>query len=271
MTTLMGYMGAMRVHAPEIEDEPWCPRWLRDALTGFLQISAEVLRVYDPATEMLAGLVRRHGNGVVVDLCSGGGGPILRLRRLLNDRGVDVAVVLTDLYPNEAAFQRAIEHGEGRVQARFDAVDAADVPDELVGVRTVINGLHHLRPPLARQLVQDAARKRQPFLSVELVERRWQTMLLLMGTPLLALVLSPFQRPLTATRLLLTWVVPVVPLCIWWDGMMSCLRGYSVGELEALVAGLSDDNYRFHVEQVAVPWSPLRLTMLVGEPIAPPM
>lgn len=256
----------MRIHAPEIEDEPWCPRVVRDGLTGFLQVTAEVLRVYDAATPTIAGLLQRHRARRVVDLCSGGGGPIVRLRGILaREHGVDVDVVLTDLYPNRAAFEAAHAR-DPRIVPRFDAVDATAVPDDLDGVRTVINGFHHLRPALARRLVEDAARKGQPFVSVEIVERRWQTMLLLMGTPLLALLVSPFQRPLTTSRLALTWLLPLIPLGVWWDGMCSCLRGYDVDELEAVVAGLSDERYRFRIERVPVPWLPVRLTMLIGEP-----
>ena len=261
----------MRLHAPEIEDEAWCPRVVRDGLTGFLQITSEVLRVYDAATPAIAGLLQRHHGRQVVDLCSGGGGPVVRLRSILaRDHGVDVDVVLTDLYPNLDAFAAAAAR-DPRIAGRRDPVDATDVPADLDGVRTVINGFHHLRPELARRLVVDAARKRQPFIAVEVVERRWQTVLLLMGTPILALLLSPFQRPLTASRLALTWLLPLIPLGVWWDGMCSCLRAYDVAELEAVVAGVGDSGYAFRVEQVAVPWLPLRLTLLIGEPTAEEM
>ena len=259
----------MRIHAPEIEDENWCPRVVRDGLTGFLQVTAELLRVYDAATPAIAGLLQRHRGSRVVDLCSGGGGPVVRLRGILaRDHDVDVAVVLTDLFPNHAAFAAAAAR-DPRIIGRVEPVDATDVPAELDGVRTVINGFHHLRPELARRLVEDAARKRQPFISVEVVERRWQTVLLLMGTPLLALLVSPLQRPLTASRLALTWLLPVIPFGVWWDGMCSCLRSYDVGELEAVVDGLSDEHYAFRIERVPAGWLPLRLTMLIGEPTAP--
>lgn len=254
-----------RIHAPEIEDEPWLPRVIRDALTGFLQISAEALHVYDAAAPVIADVAHRHRATRLVDLCSGGGGPVVRLRRLLERRGVDVDVVLTDLFPNLDAFAAAHAR-DPRIVGRTVPVDAADVPVDLDGVRTIINGLHHLRPALARRLLADAAKKGQPIVVVEVVERRFVTMAVLMGTPVLALVLSPWQRPLSVLRLLLTWVVPIVPLLIWWDGMMSCLRAYDVDELRALCADLDDARYTFRIEQVPTPWLPLRLTMLVGEP-----
>ncbi len=255
-----------RIHAPEIEDEAWCPATLRDGLTTFLQVSADKLALYDPATPTIADLLKRHGATNVVDLCSGGGGPLLRLCRGLRDEhGIDVRATLTDLYPNIDACARAEARSDGAVVGRRAATDASDVPDDLVGVRTFFNGFHHFRPALARQIVEDAARKQQPFISVEIVERRALTIATVSGVPLLALLLAPFSSP-TLGRLALTYALPIIPAAIWWDGMMSCLRGYSVAELRALTDDLNSDSYRFRVEQVPSPWLPLRLTMLICQP-----
>lgn len=38
-----------RIDAPEIEDQPGFPTWLRDAMTGYLQVVVEVARPYDVA------------------------------------------------------------------------------------------------------------------------------------------------------------------------------------------------------------------------------
>lgn len=256
-----------RHHAPEIEDEAWCPRVIRDGLTGFVQTSSELLGVYDGATALVAAVVARHRAVRLVDLCSGGGGPLLRLRTALKEKhAVDVDAVLTDLYPNVGAFAHAEVRSAGGVVGVREPVDASDVPAELVGVRTIFNGFHHFRPELARRVVVDAARKRQPFISVEVVDRRPMTLLVLMATPLAALLLLPWSRPLTVARVVLTWVVPLIPLGIWWDGMMSCLRSYSVDELRALTSDLNTADYAFRIEHIAVPWLPLRLTALVGEP-----
>ena len=259
-----------RVHAPEIEDESWCPAVLRDGLTGFLRIAAETLGVYDPATPVIAALLERHQGRHLVDLCSGGGGPILRLRRsLASHHHLDVTATLTDLYPNLDAFAaaeaRGIVDGEARVHGHRVPVDAANVPPELNGIRTLVNGLHHFRPADARRLVADAAAKEQPFVCVEVVERRPGTVLMVLGTPLATLLLMPFQRP-NIWQLLMTYVVPIIPLAVLWDGLMSCLRAYDIDELEELTAGLETERYSFRVERHPVRFLPARLTILIGEP-----
>lgn len=271
-----------RVHAPEIEDEPWCPAILRDGLTGFLRVAAEVCAVYDGALDVVEDLARRHGGATptLVDLCSGGGGPVLRFRERLAAGGLAVQAILTDLYPNRSAFAAAEAASDGQVRGHLDAVDAADVPADLVGVRTLFNGLHHFRPEDARRLLADAVDKRAPIVVVELVERRPLTLLTICGTPLLALLVAPLQRP-SLGQLLMTYLVPIIPLAILWDGLMSCLRAYSRPELEALTAGLTDASssssssgsgpgagYTFRVVRRPVRFLPARLTVLIGEPTA---
>jgi hypothetical protein len=256
----------MRLHAPEIEDEAWCPPFLRDGLTDFLTDSADLLGLYDVATPTIAALVERHGATRLVDLCSGAGGPVLRTHEQLQRRhGVDVDVLLTDLYPNRDAFAHAERRSGGRVRGRLEATDAACVPEDIVGVRTIFNGFHHFRPALARRIVEDAARKRQPFISMEIVERRPLTVATVLGTPLLALVLA-LRRPRSVGRVLCSVALPVIPAAILWDGMMSCLRAYDVDELRALTADLEDADYGFRIEQVPAPLVPMRVTMLIGEP-----
>jgi hypothetical protein len=80
-------------------------------------------------------------------------------------------------------------------------------------------------------------------------------------------LLTPLSRPLTVERVLFTYVLPLIPLGVWWDGMCSCLRAYDVDELKSVTAGLDDDGYAFRVERIAVPWWPIRITALIGEPV----
>jgi hypothetical protein len=68
---------------------------LGGATAGASLASGETLRIYDAVTPTLVDVVRRHGATRLVDLCSGGGGPVLRLQRALHDAGAPVDVVLT--------------------------------------------------------------------------------------------------------------------------------------------------------------------------------
>ena len=256
-----------RIAAPELEDYPWFPVPLRDAMTGFLRVASEALGVSAAAAPLVLEAMDAAGTDRLVDLCSGGGGAVLSLvQRLRDHHGRDATVVLTDLYPNADAFARAEAALPGRARGRREPTDAAAVSADLPGVRTLFNALHHLPPAVARAVFADAARQRQPIVTIELVERSAQGALIVAGLPLTVYALSAFVRPARASALALTYAVPVLPVAITWDGFASCLRAYSVAELEALVAPLQRDDYRFRVERRRIPWRPMYVTSVIGLP-----
>ena len=77
----------------------------------------------------------------------------------------------------------------------------------------------------------------------------------------------PFLRPARVGALLLTYLIPILPLVILWDGLISCLRTYRVEELRALVAGL-EDSYAW--EAGTIKKAGRAVTFLVGRPLPPP-
>lgn len=251
-----------RVHAPEFGDEPWFPRPLRDSLTAFLRVSAEKLDLYRAAVPFLHEVLERSGASRIIDLGSGGGGPLLSILADLPH----VNVVLTDLYPNLEAFAQAQERLPGRVTVHTASVDASDMPPELFGVRTLFNMLHHLRPPLAKKVLEDAAHKRQPICIFEVAERDPLAVAAIACAPLAVLAFTPFTQP-NMLRLALTYVVPVIPLATGWDGLASCLRAYSTNELRALADEIQVEGYSFRVGQTGRGrLVPTRITYLIGEP-----
>lgn len=258
-----------RLPAFEFEDAQWFPRSLRDGITDFLRIAAERTHAFRAAAPLLADLARRTGARRFIDLCSGGGGPLLWLRdRLEEQHGLCLPVVLTDLYPNRDAFLAAERRAPGRVHAHLEPVDATCVPAELDGVRTLFNALHHLPPEAARALFEDAANKRQPLAVFEVVDRSPGALAVIAAIPALTFALTPFERPLPWRRLALTYALPVIPAFVLWDGVASCLRAYSQEEVQALTEGIDVEGYRFEIGSLPMPIAIARLRYVVGSPTA---
>src|SRR5262245_3279865 len=75
---------------------------------------------------------------------------------------------------------------------------------------------------------------------------------------------APFLKPFRVSRLLLTYLVPFVPLCLVWDGIVSCLRVYAPEELRILVAQLDAQDYEWDIGTTRV--GPGVATYLIGIP-----
>jgi hypothetical protein len=213
-----------RIHAFELNDQPWLPEVLRRGETEYLERALDLARPFTPLVPKLAALLEQHGDRVI-DLAAGSGGPWRSLRdEVAAARGGRAPeVIATDLYP----------------RAGVRAVDARSVPADLSGVRTMFDAFHHLRPDDARAVLADAHARRAPILIAEATSRRAPVVIAsFLLIPLLVLALTPTVRPWSGWRLLLTYVLPVLPLIIWWDGVVSCLRTYRPEELRKLTAGL---------------------------------
>jgi hypothetical protein len=252
-----------RLHLFELLDQDWCPAALRDHMTDYLATVSERMGIFDSAVDVIARGLEASGSDEVLDLGSGGGGPLPRLRPLLERKlGRPVRVRLSDKFPNDKARQRASAAG---VEYLEQSVDAMRAPPELRGMRTFFNALHHFRPEAARAVLADAQAQRVPIAVFEVVERSPKGLVASLFIPLLVLLFTPFLRPLTPLRLLFTYVLPLAPLAIFWDGLVSGLRAHRPEELRAMTAAFPQEGYTWEVGVTQLPGKP-QVTYVLGLP-----
>lgn len=254
-----------RLHLFELEDQPWFPATIRDLATDYLRFAEAQFSLHRPVVKLLADALRETGQTRIVDLCAGGGGPIPSLMNELAEAGVDATIVLTDFFPNRPAFEAVAATSDGAITYRTDPVDAKAVPRNLAGFRTVFNAFHHFAPDDAKAMLRDAVAAGQPVGVFEIPDRRWGTILpMLLFMPLIVALSTPFIRPFRWSRLVWTYVIPLVPFTVWWDGVVSQLRAYTAAELEHLAADFP--GYTWNSGTVPVVTAPGRLTYLMGWP-----
>ena len=256
-----------RLHLFEFHDLAWIPSAWRDALTDFMAFFAVRFNVYRPLLPLLESHLQRLRPKQIVDLGSGSGGPARTLlRQIRTIDGKTVSVLLTDKYPNLAAFKRAKEEAWERIDYMNSSIDATAVPQQLPGFRTMFASFHHFRPGQAREILQDAATSGQGIAVFEYTERNamiWALPILL--TPVFIWLSTPFVRPLTWRHLFWTYIIPVVPLIAAWDGFVSCLRTYSPEELRKLSESSGAPGYKWEIGRVRS-FAACRVTYLFGYP-----
>ena len=257
-------MPLARIQLFELEDLPWFPSAIRDLATDYLHFIERRFNLHRPVVILLRRALEQSAVAHVVDLCSGGGGPILALYEDLLADGVAVQFTLTDKYPNLTAFRRLAGLHPSGIDYVPDSVDATKVPPELLGFRTMFNSFHHFSPAAGRDILQCAVEARQPIGIFEIPERSIGTIIPLLFTPLFVAVATPFIRPFQWRRLLWTYALPLVPLTCWWDGLVSQFRAYTVSELNGLTRGI--DSYDWEADRIPLGTTPGHLTYLLGVP-----
>ena len=256
-----------RLHLFELEDQSWFPREIRDFATDYLHFIETKFSLHRAAVGVVGEALRASGAARIVDLCSGGAGPIPLLLRDLEATGQTVSATLTDKFPNLDAFERAARNSGNRIIFREESIDAVCVPADLQGLRTLFNSFHHFPEADATRVLLDAVHARQAIAALEIPERGLRTILpMLFFTPAMVAMATLFIRPFSWRRLLWTYLVPLVPLTCWWDGLVSQFRAYTPDELSELAGGVGTTDYCWRAGKVPLGSTPGVLTYLIGWP-----
>jgi hypothetical protein len=256
-------MTLRRVQLFELEDFAWFPKTIRDLATDYLHFVQKRFALHRPMVPLLCDALKASGAANVLDLCSGGGGPVLALYEAMTAAGISVPFTMTDRYPNLNAFDRISSLYPSGISYSVESIDATQVPRELLGMRTMFNAFHHFAPASARSVLACAVEARQPIGIFEIPDRALSTIIPLFLTPLFVAAATPFMRPFRWQRLLFTYLLPLVPFMCWWDGIVSQFRAYTVTEMLELTRGL--DDYDWKAERVRIGGAG-HVTYLLGFP-----
>ena len=239
-----------------------------------LQGALDRFGIYAHIAPLLQRALDSTQNTTIVDMCSGGGGPWLDLSRRLDSPSSAkdspaLQIYLTDKYPNLEAFQKISAASGGRVRFNSEPVDATNVPRELKGFRTMFSTFHHFRPAAARAIIQDAVNAREGIGIFEVARRAPLTIAMTSVFVLMLFVATLGMRPFRWARLFWTYLIPVIPFVLLFDGVVSCLRTYRPEELHQIVAQLAVSGYHWEIGEHRV--SKALITYLIGYPQAGPV
>jgi hypothetical protein len=239
-----------RIHLFEFEDQKWFPTFLRNYGTDFLQFLSNKTKMYKPIIPIIKKGLKKSRTNQIVDLGSGGGGGLIWLNSELKKDIPDIKIILTDFYPNIPAFQFTKEKADN-FEFVENPVDARKVPEELKGLRTQFLLLHHFKPNDAKLILQNVIDTNSSIAIFEGQERSVTSILAMLFSPITVLLSTPFISPFKIVRIIFTCLIPIVPLFVLWDGIVSSLRTYSVKEMKELVEDLNGtENYDWEIDKV---------------------
>ena len=259
-----------RIHLFEFTDLAWYPKTFRQIQTDYLQFATTLGSGHKNLIPLFKKAMQNAGTTEIIDLCSGGTGPWIRLQEHFKQAGLPVSIKLTDKYPNPNAIQKCADLSRQEIEYLAEPVDAMNVPVHLKGMRTLFEGFHHFRPEEALSILRDAHEKRVAIGIFEASLMSPSGPILLILSPAITflsyLFVTPFIKPRTLSRFIWTYLIPVVPLATCWDGVISLLRVYSVDELKELTQSLQSENYTWEVGQASTGTPIFAFTYLLGYP-----
>jgi SAM-dependent methyltransferase len=251
-----------RIHLFEFEDQKWFPDFLRNYMTDFLQFLSNKTGMYKPLVPLIEETLKKSSTNTIVDLGSGGGGGLIALNEMLRERIPSLKIVLTDFYPNIEAFERTKDLANN-FEYESESVDARDVPVDLLGLRTQFLSFHHFKPVDARLILKNALDVKSSIAIFEAQERSIPSVLAMVFSPISVLLTTPFIRPFKLGRIIFTYFIPLVPLFVLWDGVVSSFRTYSVAEMQNLIKEVDEANL-FEWKVGKIKSGPSKLLYLIG-------
>lgn len=251
-----------RIHLFEFEDQTWFPAFLRNYATDFLQFLSNKTGIYKPIIPLLEEALRKSNTNTIIDLGSGGGGGLINLNAELKKKFPELKIILTDYFPNIEAFKHT-QNLANNFEYETRSIDARNIPVELKGLRTLFLLFHHFRPKDAKLILQDAIDSNNSIAIFEGQERSIPSILAMLFSPITALVITPFIRPFKLGRIIFTYLIPIVPLFIVWDGVVSSFRTYSIQEMNDLIKNLNNtESFTWKVGKVRS--GPSKILYLIG-------
>lgn len=266
-----------RVQLFEFEDFKWFPTWLRTCMTNLIVVLQKLMGIGDVLADLIGGVLLENNLKHIVDLGSGSGGAMPEvLTKLRKREGLEeVQLLMTDLYPNATFIQKFNQDPSDQISYKETSVDATNFTEIPKGLKTMINSFHHMPPKVARAILKSAEENKQAILIYEMAENKipllvWWLLLplSLVIVMLMALLMTPFVRPLTWQQLVFTYLIPIIPICYAWDGQASLPRMYTFRDVDELLEGLGSDLYTWRKGHAKKTNGKKMGTYLLGFPVS---
>ena len=244
---------------------PWFRGRVQAALTRAWVMRVPVVQSASPAS-LVAGILKKEvlekasqmstrkpqKPWIMIDFCAGGGGPTPSIEAILNadtSESAPTKFVLTDLHPHVDDWARAAA-ASPHVRYAAQPVDAAaadpalilkeaySVSGDAARVMRLFNlAFHHFDDPLAKAILKNTVETSDGFGIFELQDRSFGAFVTTLIFGLGILLTAPYyaykwRSPMT---LVFTYLIPILPFVLVFDGWMSMLRTRTPDEVEALL------------------------------------
>lgn len=259
----------MKFHGFEFEDQPWFPVTIRNSMTEYLRFLFHTFHLYKPVWPILQEQLIKTNNSTILDLCSGSGGAMEGVyENLQQTMGKKVKIVLSDLFPSLLVYQHLHDKTSGGISYIDVPVDACTVPGDMQGFRTLFSGFHHFQPPKAKAIITNAIACQKEIGIFDGGNKNIAMVLaIIILHPILLFFCTPFIKPFRWSRLVFTYLLPVIPFCIVWDGAISIARLYRPEEMLQMACEADpENNYQWNSGKVKNKYG-MSIAYLIGTPI----
>lgn len=217
-----------RMNLFEFCDQKWLKGAWREAYLDGLNTTFKMFKLHADLAKPFNLWISKSNKKNVLELCSGGGGPINTLIEKSDEKFI---ITLSDLNPDVNAFEKVKEKYPDRISFINKSTDATDTKGLETNLIFMCSSFHHFSPQMAQKILLNAYKNSNGIFIQEILSRNFFNMISSIFN-LLPLMLTPFfSGRLTFFKVLITTIIPIIPLMIIFDGIVSVLRTYTIEEI----------------------------------------
>ena len=201
-----------RKQVPQISNLSWFPNFLREDIHGFMTWFVNKVNAAQPFLPVIEEGLHYADKIVVVQMQFGAG------------------------------FETVDPLIDSKINRSF--VDRKNFKAREEGLYLIVNSFHQLKPEEARNMLAEISEKGYPVAVLEgNNDSLWQGFGMLVIVPLTVILTAPFVKPFRFSRIIFTYLVPILPLITMIDGFLALFKLYTPKDLDELVRQLTTDNY----------------------------
>lgn len=203
-----------RRQVPQFISSKICPRFIKTLVAEFLSWFVVKANASKPFLPVINDVLTRTKTNSIINIELGVGGGIETITPFLN-KGVDVKTLPIDEFNTKQS-----------------------------GLYLFVNSFHQLPPDKAKAILEQIADSGNPIVAVEgNNDSLWQIVGMTVFVPLTVILSAPFVKPFRLDRLLFTYIIPILPLIILFDGCAALMKLYNPADLKELTSPIK--NYRW--------------------------
>jgi hypothetical protein len=239
-----------RLNLFEVHDLNWVPHLVRESVVEVLGTTMRWGKIVPAMSPAFKDFWDESHGADVLEMCSGSGETAALLFDTMTSPespAIALRIILSDLVARPQLWRSICLSRQDRLSFLPFNLDATAIPDSVLLDRSqlILNAFHHFPPEAARNVLKNAClHSRGIFIAENFGRSPLETISCgVFGIP--ATFANPWRTPRQRVlKFLLTFVLPVIPLAVVWDGLVSSLRVYTRENLMEMTRDLDAFEWR---------------------------
>ena len=205
-----------RKQITQIINTSWCPKFIKKLVAEFLSWFVVKVNATKPFIPLIESMVNDAHSNQIINI----------------DFNIGAGIESVKPYLKE--------------DIQIKSIPISDFNTDTKGVYLFLNSFHQLNVKQAKEILSQIAKSKNPIIIVEgNNDSLWQVVGMTVFVPLTTLLTAPFVKPFRLTRLLFTYIIPVLPLIITIDGCIALLKLYNPKDLLELTSSINAPKYEW--------------------------